>query len=73
MSKLVEIPCEHLPALKEKFAVDWPKHIVAFGLIDNFIKRFSERPESRGTAKFYSLDGDWENDGTFIWSSVSGG
>lgn len=62
---LVEIPIESLPTLRDKFLVEWPKHIIAFSLIDNFVSRFERNPKSIGNVKFYCLNGNWEN-GTFV-------
>lgn len=63
---LVEIPIESLPSLRDKFRVGWPKHIIAFDLLDTFVKRHSKYPEGFKQGKFLSLNGDWESDGTFI-------
>lgn len=65
-NSLVEIPVNKLPALRNKFKVEWPMHIVAFSLIDNLISRFSNNPKSIESAKVYCLNGEWESDGTFI-------
>lgn len=62
-NSLVEIPIASFSTLRDKFKVDWPKHIIAFSLIDNFISRIAKNQE---IAKFYSLNGDWERDGTFV-------
>lgn len=67
---LVEIPVEKLSFLRDKFKVHWPKHIVAFSLISNLISRFSKFPESKETSKIYSLNNDWETDGTFVAITV---
>lgn len=67
---LVEISVESLPNLRDKFKADWPDHVVAFSLIDNFYKRFCKFPESQTLQKVYSLNGDWENDGTFVATMV---
>ena len=45
---LVEVPLESLPALRDKFKVDWPTHISAFSLIDNFIRRFDNKYKTIG-------------------------
>lgn len=65
-SLLVEIPFDSLPSLRDKFKIQWPTHITAYSLIDNFISRFSKNPESKEIAKVQCLNGDWESDGTFI-------
>lgn len=63
---LVEISIVKLAILRDKYKVERPKHIVAFALIDNLICRFSKFPESKENAKIYSLNDDWESDGTFV-------
>lgn len=67
MSKdsLVEIPSEKFLALRDKFAVDWPKHIASFSLINNLAKRH-ERNSLTDQLKVFCLNGDWETDGTFV-------
>ena len=65
-NSLVEISVESLPILRDKFKVDWPKHILAFTLLDIFFKRFSSHPESKKIQKVFSLNGEWQNDGTFV-------
>lgn len=67
---LVEVPLESLPTLRDKFKVAWPTHISAFSLIDNLIKRFDKNPKSREIAKVYSLNGNWESNGTFVAQMV---
>lgn len=67
---LVEVPLESLPALRDKYKVNWPTHISAFSLIDNLIRRFDKNPKSREIVKFYSLNGNWERNGTFVAKMV---
>lgn len=65
-NSLFEIPVKSFPILRDKFKVDWPNHILAFSLLDNYFKRFTKSPESQKLQKVYSLNGEWENDGTFV-------
>ena len=67
---LVEVPLESLPALRDKFKIDWPTHITAFSLIDNLIRRFDRNPKNREIVKVYSLNGKWESNGTFVAKMV---
>jgi hypothetical protein len=71
-NSLVEVPTESLPALRDKFKVDWPQHIAAFSLIDNFISRFDKNSKSRESAKIYSVNENWESNGTFVAVMVRG-
>lgn len=58
-NSLIEISLESLPILRDKFKVEWPSHVIAYNLLDNYIK-------SQKVQKVYGLNGEWENDGTFI-------
>lgn len=62
--RLVEIPHSDLPALRDLFLPDWPKHIIGHDLVNNYIRWFAKDP-TFNEATFYSLNGDW-SDGTFI-------
>lgn len=61
--KLVQIPRSDLPQLRDLFLLDWPKHIIEHGLVDNYIRWFEQDPHY-GDVTIYSLNGDW-SDGTF--------
>jgi hypothetical protein len=65
LDKLVEIPRENLPKLRDLYQSDWPKHITSFYTIDTYIKWFEKNP-ALDIVKIYSLNGDWEEDGTFL-------
>jgi hypothetical protein len=65
-NSLVEIPINSLPILRDKFKVEWPSHIIAYSVIDNLISRFTNNPKSKEIVKVFSLNGDWESDGTFV-------
>lgn len=60
---LVEIPFESFPSLRDKFKVDWPRHILAFHILDDYVR---QDQKCRDKKKFYSLNGEWEQDGTFV-------
>jgi hypothetical protein len=68
---LVEIPVESLPKLRDAYKINWPEHILAFSFLDKIIKRFIERPEQRENVKIYSIDGELNEDATFIAVVVS--
>ena len=69
-SSLEEIPVENLPSLRDKYKVNWPAHIVAYTLIDNFIWRFKNIPNNEDLIKVYTLNGKLEDDATFIAAVV---
>lgn len=62
---LVDIPAEEFSSLRDKFKVDWPKHICAFSLFNTLARRFENNSESGKLIKVLSLNEDW-SDGTFI-------
>lgn len=64
---LVEIPIETFPTLRDLYKVQWPQHVLSFSLIENCIRRIKVFPEQKENFKFYSLNGDWKSDGTFIF------
>lgn len=67
-SSLVEISSENYSALRDKFAVDWPRHIASFTHFNTLVKRQEKNKHQNRkneNAKVLSLNGDWR-DGTFI-------
>lgn len=76
MSKasLEEISAENFAALRDKYSVDWPKHIAAFTLLHTFSKRNEKQSiddKKNENVKVLSLNGDWQSDGTFIAIVIS--
>jgi hypothetical protein len=63
--KLVEIPQYSLIKLRNVFKQEWPLHITAYYLIDNYMT-WLERVNNIKNLKIYSLNGDWRKDGTFV-------
>lgn len=63
--KLVEIPQYSLIKLRNLFKANWPDHIAAYYLIDNYMT-WLERVNNIKNLKIYSLDGEWRKDGTFV-------
>lgn len=63
---LVGVPAECFVTLREKFKIEWPKHIAAYILFNTFHRRLKKNPESINDVKVFCLNGDWESDGTFI-------
>lgn len=63
-ARVTKISLTELPLLRDLFLSDWPKHVIGYYTIDNFIRWFKQDP-SYGDAEIYCLDGDW-SDGTFV-------
>lgn len=64
MDKLIDIPIDYWPKLRDMYLQNWPENISAYYTIDNYIKWF----EKRGFLNhfhIYSLNNDW-NDGTCV-------
>lgn len=65
--QLLEIPAGDWPALRDLFAPNWPEHILGYSIVRNFIEwREKNAGEDIRNLKLYSLDGDWQSDGTFL-------
>lgn len=61
----VAIPLTALPKLRDLFLVEWPKHIVPYSLLQNYINWSSKDLKYvEENVEIYCLDSDW-NDGTF--------
>ncbi|XP_062551614.1 uncharacterized protein LOC134216837 isoform X2 [Armigeres subalbatus] len=60
-NKLVEIPSENWEELRDLFARDWPEHLFAYGVINNYWnwKQQSESPDTNSVVKLFSLNGSW--------------
>lgn len=63
--KLVEIPQYSLIKLRNLFKANWPAHISAYYLIDNYMT-WLERVNNIKNLKILSLNGEWRKDGTFV-------
>lgn len=66
--QLIEIPPGDWPKLLNLLAVNYPEHILGYSIVRNFIEwRAQKSRESEiRNLNFYSLDGQWEGDGTFL-------
>lgn len=65
--RLVEIPPKDWPHLQSLFAPNWPEHILGFSIVGNYIEWLDKSGRSEiKHLKFFSLDGDWQSDGTFL-------
>ncbi|KAL9707059.1 hypothetical protein quinque_010577 [Culex quinquefasciatus] len=63
--KLVPIPCEHWPELRDLYRAEWPKHEVAFNTIQNYINWVKIDPRIRNL-EVVSLNGSWRQNGTYL-------
>lgn len=67
LNKLVKIPTHHWKELRDMYLRDWPKNMVGYYTVNNYIKWIEKRPSmiDNGNFTFLSLNNDWQ-DGTFI-------
>lgn len=63
--KLVEVPQYSLIKFRNMFKANWPAHITAYYLIENYME-WLEKVNNIKNLKIYSLNGEWRKDGTFI-------
>ena len=63
--KLIEVPQYSLIKLRNLFKVNWPKHCVAYFIIENYLE-WLEKLSNIKNLKIYCLNGDWRSDGTFV-------
>lgn len=66
MARLVKISSKDLSDLRGLYKINWPLHAVTQSMIKVFIDRFKDQPEWKEKATFWSLNGEWAKDGTFI-------
>ncbi|XP_063698005.1 uncharacterized protein LOC134828946 [Culicoides brevitarsis] len=59
------IPSTDWASLRDLFLIEWPKHIVSYSLLQNYITWLTKDPKYvKENVEIYSLNGDWK-DGTF--------
>lgn len=63
--KLVEIPPNEWKTLRDLFLPKWPNDISGYFTVDNYIRWYQHDPNIKNL-KFFSLNGDWKDDGTFV-------
>lgn len=66
MNKLLVIETVLLPELKKLYDIDKPLHVATTTAIEHFIKRFEKKPEWTQLVKFFSLNNNWKQTGTFV-------
>lgn len=64
-NRLVVIPNEDLPILRDMYKINWPRHIVNYQTLHNFILWLDNYPSIDGLS-IWSLNGTWRQNGTFI-------
>lgn len=63
--KLVEVAQYSLIKFRNMFKANWPMHITAYYLIENYME-WLEKVNNIKNLKIYSLNGEWRKDGTFV-------
>lgn len=63
VSRLSEIHPSNWSALRDKYLIDWPKNMLGYYTIDNFVRWIAIEPNIVNL-HVYALDDDW-CDGTF--------
>lgn len=63
--KLIEVPQYSLIKLRNMFKANWPTHITAYYLIENYME-WLEKVNNIKNLKIFSLNGEWRKDGTFV-------
>lgn len=63
--KLVEISCSEWPILRDMYLHDWPTHMIGYYTVDNYV-RWNKIKSDIKQLHIYSLNGDWQQDGTFL-------
>ena len=63
--KLIEVPHYSLIKLRNMFKTNWPKHCVAYYMLENYMD-WLEKVNNIKNLKIMCLNGEWRNDGTFV-------
>lgn len=64
VSRLSEIHPFKWPELRDKYLVDWPKNMLGYYTMDNYLRWVTIDPDIANLC-VYALDNDW-SDGTFV-------
>lgn len=70
MKGLVRIATKNLEVLKGVCKIDWPLHVVSYSAIDHFINRFRQHPSWEENVKFWTLNDEWRQSGTFVMENA---
>lgn len=63
---LTNISATSLSELKELYRVDWPLHVGSYNLLKVYAKRFTENPKWEEKVKFWTLNDNWRQHGSFV-------
>ncbi|XP_061511638.1 uncharacterized protein LOC1275478 [Anopheles gambiae] len=63
--RLVEIPRSDWEEWRDLYKRDWPRHEIAFNLVQNYIN-WSKHDRKIKDLVLYSLNGSWRENGTFV-------
>ncbi|XP_055685165.1 uncharacterized protein LOC129791163 isoform X2 [Lutzomyia longipalpis] len=66
--RLVPIARKALPILRDLYKVDWPKHLINYQTINNFVNWYNQT-SSIDEVFIWSLNDTWRDNGTFIIKS----
>lgn len=73
MDGLTIIGKEDLVYLKKLYEVDRPLHVVTTIAIGHFIQRFAKKPKWQHIVKFWCLNDNWKETGTFVMINSNDG
>lgn len=65
MSSLQKITKLQLVELRDLYRAEWPLHVATFSAIVHFMERFEKHPEWEEKVKFWTLNDEWKQSGTF--------
>lgn len=63
--KLIEISTSKWSILRDMYLRDWPLHMLGYYTINNYVQ-WSKYNLDFKQLHIYSLNGDWQRDGTFV-------
>lgn len=64
LDKLIEIPSSKWSKLRDMYLLDWPLNMMGYYTIDNYVQWNKIKSDIKDL-QIYSLNGDWQRDGTF--------
>ncbi|XP_001657925.2 glycine N-acyltransferase-like protein 3 isoform X1 [Aedes aegypti] len=69
-NRLVEISSENWPELRDLFRSNWPEHVFAYGVVNNYWN-WKQQPTKKNhyptsEVQIFSLNGSWRENGTFL-------
>lgn len=64
--QLVRIPQSEWTQLRDLYRRDWPSHMIGYYTVDTFVRWTAESTTPIENLEIYALNGDWNDDGTFL-------